>query len=222
MVNLTDSKLMIAVVAGATGAVGRDVVRALPADDRCERVEVLVRRPFDAEHPKLRAHVVDFERPETWRDAVRGDVLMLCMGTSRAAAGSKAAQWRVDFTYQYRVAEAAVACGVKACVLVSSADASDGSRWFYLRMKGELETELSRLGFARLAVVRPPVLVRRGSRRMGERMSVAVLRALAAAGILRRMRPMPTATVARAMVRLAAEGRAGVFEGEALWRAAGE
>lgn len=208
---------MKAFVLGATGAVGRDLVEQLLADGRWERVDVAVRRPLAVEHEKLRVHVVDFDEPEAWTPLVTGDVLFICMGTTRKAAGSEAAQWHVDVDYPLEAAQAAAAHGVKTCVLVSAAMADADSRWFYPRMKGELEERLRALPFERLAIARPPVLERRGSDRPGERLWVKVVKAFNVLGLLRAQRPMPTAVLAQILRRMATEGVAGVREGAALW-----
>lgn len=208
---------MKAFVLGATGAVGRDLVEQLLADGRWERVDVAVRRPLAVEHEKLRVHVVDFDEPEAWAPLVTGDVLFICMGTTRKAAGSEAAQWHVDVDYPLEAAQAAAAHGVKTCVLVSAAMADAQSRWFYPRIKGELEEALRALPFRRLAIARPPVLDRAGSDRMGERIWVKVVRVFNALGLLRAQRPMPTATLAQALRRMAADELTGVYEGAALW-----
>ena len=208
---------MRAFVLGATGATGRELVGQLLADARYEQVEVAVRRPLGVEHPKLRVHLVDFEQPAAWSAAVQGDVLFLCMGTTLKAAGSEAAQWHVDVDYPLEAAQAAAAHGVKTCVLVSAAMADADSRWFYPRMKGELEERLRALPFERLAIARPPVLERRGSDRMGERIWVKVVKAFNVLGLLRAQRPMPTAVLAQVLRRMATEGVAGVREGAALW-----
>ena len=208
---------MRAFVLGATGATGRDLVEQLLADARYEQVEVAVRRPLGVEHPKLRVHLVDFEQPAAWSAAVQGDVLFLCMGTTLKAAGSEAAQWHVDVDYPLEAAQAAAAHGVKTCVLVSAAMADADSRWFYPRMKGELEERLRALPFERLAIARPPVLERRGSDRPGERLWVKVVKAFNVLGLLRAQRPMPTAVLAQILRRMATEGVAGVREGATLW-----
>ena len=208
---------MRAFVLGATGATGRDLVEQLLADARYEQVEVAVRRPLGVEHPKLRVHLVDFEQPAAWSAAVQGDVLFLCMGTTLKAAGSEAAQRRVDVDYPLAAARAAADNGVPTCVLVSAAMADAQSRWFYPRIKGELEEALRALPFRRLAIARPPVLERRGSDRPGERLWVKVVKAFNVLGLLRAQRPMPTAVLAQILRRMATEGVAGVREGAALW-----
>ena len=111
---------MKAIVIGATGAVGKELVRALLDDARYTEVAVFVRRDPGVTHPKLTAHVINFEQPDTWRALVTGDVLFSALGTSLKQAGSKEAQRRIDYDYQYMFAEAAHANGVPHLVLLSS------------------------------------------------------------------------------------------------------
>jgi hypothetical protein len=56
---------------------------------------------------KTKEHVVNFDQPESWKELLKGDVLFSCMGTTLAAAGSKASQYKVDYTYQYETARMA-------------------------------------------------------------------------------------------------------------------
>ena len=112
---------------------------------------------------------------------------------------------------------AAWSAAVQGDVLVSAAMADAQSRWFYPRIKGELEEALRALPFRRLAIARPPVLDRPGSDRMGERIWVKVVRAFNALGLLRGQRPMSTAALAQALRRMAADELTGVYEGRALW-----
>ena len=84
---------------GATGATGSDLLKLLLDDDEVESVDIFVRRNTGVEHPKLTVHVINFEKPEEWSHLVKGDVLFSCLGTTRKDAGSKAAQWKVDYDY---------------------------------------------------------------------------------------------------------------------------
>ncbi len=111
---------MKALVLGATGAVGKDLVEQLLKADAFERVDVFVRREVKVTSAKLVSHIVDFQHPETWAGLLTGDVLFSCLGTTIKAAGSQEAQWKVDYTYQLEAAKAARANGVKKLVLVSS------------------------------------------------------------------------------------------------------
>lgn len=202
---------MKALVLGATGAVGKDLVGQLLEDDAFERVDVFVRREVVIPSARLVPHVVDFDHPAEWAGLLTGDVLFSCMGTTIKAAGSQEAQWKVDYTYQYEAAKAARAAGVPACVLVSSVGADAKSRIFYSRMKGRLDDDVAALGFPGCFILRPPSLIRKGSDRFGEKAGVAVLKVLNGIGLLRAWKPMPTEAVAAAMVRLAKSGRTGTL-----------
>ena len=200
---------MKALVIGATGATGKDLVRLLLEDESFEEVTVFVRRPVDIDSPKLTAHVVDFDRPGEWANLLRGDVLFSCLGTTIRAAGSQEAQWKVDYSYQYDAAKAARGNGVPAYILVSSVGADSKSKVFYTRMKGALDDAVQELGFGSCFILRPPSLIRKGSDRMGEKVGVVALKALNAIGLMRKYTPMPTEAVAAAMLRLAKSGRKG-------------
>ena len=200
---------MKALVIGATGAVGKDLVDQLLKDDAFESVSVFVRRALAIENPKLTVHIIDFDHPEQWRNLLRGDVLFSCLGTTIKAAGSQEAQWKVDYTYQYEVAKAARDNGVGTYALVSSIGASPKAKFFYTRMKGELEEAVKKLGFPACFILQPPSLVRKGSNRFGEKAGVVMLRAFNAIGLMRAYKPMPTEEVAAAMVRLAKSSRPG-------------
>ena len=200
---------MKALVIGATGAVGKDLVRLLLEDDSFESVSVFVRRPVGFEHPKLTAHIVDFEHPGAWNHLLSGDVLFSCLGTTIKAAGSHGAQWKVDYTYQYEAADAARRNGVPTYVLVSSVGADPKSKVFYTRMKGELEEAVKKIGFPGCFILRPPSLIRKDSDRFGEKAGVVMLKVFNAIGLMRSWKPMPTEAVAAAMVRLAKSGRQG-------------
>ena len=201
---------MKAIVIGATGAVGKELVRALLNDARYTEVAVFVRRDPGVTHPKLTAHVINFEQPDTWRALVTGDVLFSALGTSLKQAGSKEAQRRIDYDYQYMFAEAAHANGVPHLVLLSSLGADSRSSIFYLRLKGELDDAVQRLGFDTVHIVRPPSLIRPEAKRLGETAVVKILQGLNAVGIAKNLAPMSVDTVARCMMEIGTENHGGV------------
>ena len=190
---------MKALIIGATGATGKDLVTQLLADDTYREVHCFVRKPLALSLPKLHTHVVDFETPEAWADLLRGDVAFSCLGTTLAVAGSKEAQWRVDYDYQYNFAEHCRNNGVPTFVLVSAAGAKAQSKLFYNRMKGQLEDAVKELEFPRLLIFQPSVLIRSNSDRSGENFTVKAFKFLNKLGILKRYRPMPTSVLAEKM-----------------------
>lgn len=209
---------MKAILLGATGAVGRDLVRQLLQDDSFTELYLLVRRiPEGLRSPKLRIELLDFDQPDQWPELPEADVLFSSLGTTLRDAGSQAAQYRVDYGYQYEVARRAAARGIPHYILVSSWGAKPKARSFYPRMKGELEAAIQALPCRRISILRPPLLERKGSTRSGERLAVAVLRGLNALGLLRAFRPMPTSVVARCMHALSTSQHSGILEPRDIW-----
>lgn len=203
---------MRAIIIGATGATGKELVHQLLASNDCESVVIFVRRPLSLDHPRLTTRIVDFNQPEKWQHLVQGNVAFSCLGTTLRAAGSKQAQWKVDVDYQFEFAEAAHKNGVPHFILVSSYGANAKSTLFYSRMKGELEQRVRTLGFPQLTVFQPGMLLRPDSDRFSERAGAAVIGSLANLGIFKSYRPLPTATLAKAMINASKIKSDGVSE----------
>jgi uncharacterized protein YbjT (DUF2867 family) len=190
-----------ALVIGATGAVGKKLVEVLLNDEEYDYVHVFVRNSMHINHPKLIEQKVDFDHPENWHFDLNGDVLFCCMGTTLRQAGSKAAQYKVDYTYQFETAKAAAENGVRRLVLLSSAGASATSFFFYPRIKGQLENGMKMLEYENISIVQPSFIEAfRKEERRGERAAISVAKWLGRIGLLKRYAPVTSATVARAMV----------------------
>ncbi|WP_294210844.1 NAD(P)H-binding protein [uncultured Chryseobacterium sp.] len=191
---------MKALVIGATGATGKDLVHQLLEDHDFDRVDIFVRKPVDIRHPKLTVHVIDFDAPEQWKPLVTGDVAFSCLGTTLKAAGSKEAQRMVDYDYQYRFAKAARENDVEDYVLVSAYGANPKSKIFYSRMKGELEEAVKRLHFNKITVFKPGILERKDSDRTGEVLGSRIIKFANRFGLLESQKPLPTDVLAKAMI----------------------
>jgi len=190
-----------AIVIGATGLVGRQLVELLLKDTRFAVVKVLARRSVNIIHPKLEEYVVNFDEPDTWKKILTGDVLYSAMGTTLGQAGSKDAQYKIDFTYQYRVAKMAAANDVKEYVLVSAAGSNPESKIFYSRMKGELEREIQKLPFETIHIIRPGMLSgERAEVRPGEKLGIGLLNVLSVLPGLGKLKPVRGNEVAQAMI----------------------
>lgn len=214
---------MHALLIGATGATGKDLLDILLEDDSFHRVDIFVRRDLHIQHEKLKVHVIDFDNSEQWKHLVKGDVLFSCLGTTLKAAGSKEAQWKIDYDYQYQFAEAARENNVSHYVLVSSGSSSTDSLIFYTRMKGQLEEAVKALGFPKLSIFKPPVLIRKNSDRTMEVAGLKAIQFFNKFGILRSQEPLPTEILAEAMIHSAKTKDNGFFtlEGKAIWECAG-
>jgi len=202
---------MKGLIIGATGATGKDLLAKLLEDDTYSEVHCFVRKPMSISHPKLHAHVVDFDTPEAWSDLLHGDVAFSCLGTTLAVAGSKDAQWRVDYDYQYAFAEHCKNNGVPTFVLVSAAGATAQSKLFYNRMKGALEEAVKKLNFPRLLIFQPSILIRSNSDRGAENFSVKAIHFLNKIGLFKHYRPMPTEILAEKMLSAVYNSPKGTF-----------
>ncbi|WP_308920850.1 NAD(P)H-binding protein [Janthinobacterium sp. J1-1] len=194
---------------GATGLVGRHVLRLALADARVTTVVALARKPLPA-HPKLIAPLIDFDALAPDASWWRADAVICALGTTMKVAGSQAAFSKVDFDYPLAVARLARAAGTPAYVLNSAAGANPASRFFYNRVKGELERALATLDFASLTQVRPGLIGgERESVRTGEAALAIVLGALAPV-LPRRWRINPAERIAQALLEAAVASAPGV------------
>lgn len=201
---------MKAIVIGATGAVGKDLVEELLSRREYEKIITFTRRPLDIKSEKIESYIIDFDRPSDWAHLVKGDVLFSALGTSLKQAGSKEAQYRIDHDYQLSFAKAARENGVPHVVLVSSLGANRSSSIFYLKLKGLIERDVEALQFPQLSILRPPSPIRKHAKRPAETVSVKLFQLANALGLFKTMAPVPTESVARKMADLGLETKKGV------------
>lgn len=193
---------MKALVIGATGATGKELVNLLLEDTYFSQVHIFVRREMDIHHTKLHTHIVDFNQPQSWQDLIKGDVAFSCLGTTIQIAKTKENQWKVDYTYQYEFAQNARKNNVEKYILVSSQMADAKSFNFYTKMKGKLEDAVKQLNFKHTIIFQPGILERYNSDRMGEKLGIKVIKFLNKLGLFKSQRPMPTRTLAQAMINI--------------------
>jgi len=201
---------MKALIIGATGATGKDILELLIQDESFQQIDVFVRRALDVSSEKVNVHVINFDQPNEWKALVKGDVLFSALGTTLKAAGSKEAQWKIDYDYQYEFAKSAKENQVQTYVLVSAGSASAHSVIFYTRMKGQLEEAVKALHFPRTIIFNPPLLIRKNSDRKTEVLARKVLHFLNTIGLLRSQKPLPTEVLAQAMINAAKTAKPGL------------
>lgn len=184
-----------ALVAGGTGAVGRALLPLLSSSG-CE-VHAWGRRRTDI------AGVNDLVGDLDKVKLPAADVAFCALGTTRKQAGSEAAFRVIDQDLVLAFARACREAGVETFVLVSSASANATSASFYLRVKGEVEREIAGIGFRRVIVVRPSLLLDDRPGRPAEQVAVNFARFFAPVLGWLPARAIEVRTLARAMIRLA-------------------
>ena len=201
----------VALVAGATGLVGREILAALLADKTYSTVHCVGRRNVELNHPKLIQHVVDFSALPTLPHV---DDCFIALGTTIKVAGSQAAFRAIDLEAVEALAQAAHAQGVTKLGVVSAMGADPRSAIFYNRVKGEMETSLIRMGFGSLVIARPSLLdghrqTLQQAPRFGERLGLALMR-WAAPVIPSNYQAIDAKDVARSLVEAVQTGTPGV------------
>lgn len=208
----TIKNTQIALVIGSTGMVGRELIKQLCESAEYSKIVSLVRRPSGFNHSKLQEHAVDFDQPESWKHLLKGDVLFSCMGTTLAAAGSKANQYKVDYTYQYETARMAAENDVPAYVLISSTGANAKSALFYPQIKGQLDEAVQKLGFKSVQILRPGQLYgERLQKRSAELFAVKIMFTMNRFGFFKKYRPISSWDVAKAMINVAKKNGTNIF-----------
>jgi uncharacterized protein YbjT (DUF2867 family) len=198
-----------ALIAGATGLTGQHLLARLLNDPRYSAVHALLRKPQAVTHPKVIARVVDFVRLPS---LPKIDDVFCCLGTTIKKAGSKDAFRRVDFEYVVNLAHAAKRAGAKRFLVISALGATTASQVFYNRVKGEMEETLRTVGFDELAIFQPSFLVgERAESRPGEQIGIKIFQAIAPLliGPARKYRAIRADDVAKAMIAVASQNRAG-------------
>ena len=208
---------LVALVAGATGLVGREILARLSADKRYRAIHCVGRRVLPADlqalSQRFASHAVDLTQPANWPDLGAVDDVYIALGTTIAQAGSQAAFRAVDFDAVVAVAQAGIGLGASRIGVVSAMGASSSSTIFYNRVKGEMEAALSALPVQSLVIVRPSMLD--GAReqlaqppRLGERFTLPLMRALAPL-IPANYRAVAATDVARSLVQAVLTGTPG-------------
>jgi uncharacterized protein YbjT (DUF2867 family) len=193
-----------AIISGATGLVGEQLLTQLLDDPFYGKVIAVVRKPLELTHEKLEQKLIDFAQLPAAIAGLQADVGYCCLGTTLKKAGSKEKQYIIDHDYVVWFARGCHNAGANRFVVVSSIGANAGSSNFYLRTKGEMERDLQKIPFNGLFILQPSFLL--GDRkevRSGEKIGIAVMRVLKPLmiGRLKKYRGVQASAVASCMRR---------------------
>lgn len=195
-----------AAIVGATGLVGNNLLDLLINNDEYEKISIITRTvPKDL--PQKVEHIPLNEGNYTFPTNI--DTAFCCLGTTMKKAGSKEAFLKVDLELVIDFAKKAKEAGVKRFAVVSSIGANAKSKNFYLNTKGKVEEQLKTLGFERLVIVRPSLLLgKRNEKRFGEDMGKVLYSVFKFMfiGPLKKYRGIQASDVTKAMIVLAEQG----------------
>ena len=201
-----------ALIIGATGLVGRELVQLLVEENTYKQITVLTRRK-SFEHPAITEVVADFNNLAAYKESLEADDVFCCIGTTIKKAGSQADMEKIDLHYPVEIARLAFEMGARQMLVISSIGANRNSKIFYSSLKGRLEESLKTIGYPSLAIFRPSLLLgKREEFRFGEKLSAYLLPSLSflLIGPLRKYRGISAKAVAASMSKIAEINNLGV------------
>ena len=194
-----------ALLFGASGLVGSHVLNQLISNNSYSKIKLFVRSSIDISDPKIEIIQTDFNNLENHREDIKGDDCFFCIGTTKQNSPDKSEYRRVELEVPKQIAQIAKSNSVNSFVFISSGYADPKSSGDYLKFKGEVEEELKRLNFPKLGIMRPSFLLGdRKEKRVGEKIGIFVFKLLSPLflGPLKKMKPIHSATVAKAMIAI--------------------
>ena len=148
-----------AIVFGASGLIGNQLVHLLLKDDTFSKVTLFVRKELSFSSNKLQQIVLDFKNLENYQAQFDGSVLFLCLGTTRKKTPNLENYRAIDYGITIRSANLAKSAGIEEVHLISAIGASSDSSIFYNKLKGEIEEDLIKIGFESTYIYQNSMLI---------------------------------------------------------------
>ena len=201
-----------ALIIGSTGLIGSQLLELLLESKEYEKVITFVKRDSGIQNRKLKQHIIDFDKPETYQNLVIGDDFFCTIGTTIKKAGSQEAFRKVDFEYPKQFATIASQNKVNQFIIVSSLGANATSSNFYLKTKGEIQNFLKDCNFESVSIFQPSLLLgNRTEFRLGEKIGTFFMKLISflLIGNLEKYKPIESKTVAKALFKIAQQNKKG-------------
>jgi len=195
-----------ALIFGSSGLVGGQLLNKLIQNNNYNKIKVFVRSDPQIKDVKLEIIKTDFNNLENHIDDIKGDDCFYCIGTTKQNSPDKNEYRRVELDVPKQIAQIAKSNLVNSFIFVSSGYADPNSSGDYLKFKGLVEEELIRLNFSNLGIMRPSFLLGdRKEKRVVEKIGIILFKLLSPLfmGPLKKMKPIQSAVVAKAMIRSA-------------------
>ena len=197
-----------ALLFGSSGLVGGHVLNELIQNSNYTKIKIFVRSSVEINNPKIETIKTDFNNLNKHIDDIKGDECFFCIGTTKKNSPDKREYQKIELEIPKKIAQIAKSNSVKSFFFVSSGYANPKSSGDYLKFKGQVEEEIKNLDFDKIGIMRPSFLLgERKEERVGEKFGIIIFKLLTPflIGSLRKMRPIRSEIVAKAMIKLANE-----------------
>ncbi len=203
-----------AIIAGASGLIGSNLLQILTNEPVYEQVLLLLRKELPIKHRKIKQLIVNFNQLAEYKSEILGDVIFCCLGSTRKKTPDLTKYRKIDHDYPVQLASIALENGISQYHLVSSIGANAASSNFYTKMKGETEADIIKVGLPSLHIYQPSALAgdRKESRPL-EKFTIGLMKIFnpLLIGSLKKYRSIKAATVASAMCKQSLKNLEGLF-----------
>ncbi len=194
-----------ALIFGSSGLVGSQLLKMILKKEEYKKVKLFVRSVPENNNPRLEIIKTDFNNLESINNLIVGEDCFFCIGTTQKDTPDKNEYRKVEYDIPVKIAQMAKSNSVNSFFYVSSMGANPNSSSFYLKNKGQVEEELKKINFLKLAIIRPSILI--GNRkvfRIGERIGIFVMKSLSIffLGNLRKYKPIKVEKVVKAIIKI--------------------
>ena len=197
-----------ALLFGSSGLIGGHLTKQLIENSSYSKVKLFVRSDPKINDPKIEVIKTDFNNLQNHKDEITGDDCFFCIGTTKQNAPDKDEYRRIEYNIPVEIAKIAKSNSIKSFLYVSSGFADPKSSGAYLKNKGDVEEELKSLNFLKLGIMRPSFLIGdRKEKRIGEKIGIFIFKLISPffLGPLKKMKPINSEKVAKAMIKIANE-----------------
>ena len=194
-----------ALLFGASGLVGSHLLNQLIKDTNYSKIKLFVRSVTEIIDPKVEIIKIDFNNLQNHKEDFKGDDCFFCIGTTKKNSSDKDEYRRVELDIPKEIAKIAKSNLVNSFIFVSALYANPKSSGEYIRFKGQVEEGLKELNFPKLGIMRPSFLIgNRKEKRASETIGIFVFKLLSPLllGPLKKMKPIHSETVAKAMIKI--------------------
>lgn len=195
-----------AILLGATGLVGEQLLKRLLLDDNYTCIKLFSRNPTSIKHPKIKEYLGNVIELEKFTEDFTADEVFCCIGTTAAKTKDKQLYKAIDIGIPTQAAKLSKANGIEFFAVISAMGANSKSRVFYNRVKGEMEQAVLAENIKHTYIVRPSLLYgKRGETRWAEDIGNGLLKKIRPLmlGKLRQYQPIAASQVALSMHWLA-------------------
>ena len=197
-----------ALVFGSSGLVGSYLLKELIHNSNYSKIKIFIRSDVVIDNPKVDIIKTDFNNIDQFNEHLKGDDCFYCIGTTKKNSPDKNDYKRIELDLPKQIARMAKSNLVKTFFFISSGYANSKSSGDYLRFKGEVEEEIKSLKFSKIGIMRPSFLIgNRKENRLSEKIGIIVFKIITPIliGPLKKMRPINSEIVAKALVKVANE-----------------